>query len=430
MSSTSRSAHARLVHAAVLMTVLCLPLVRARADNGAPPERELTAPHEGGDVKDSTRISFDASPGNGATIQAARFSLNVRARIQIRYQLAIPEADEDGDRELRQLVNVGTARLWLSGHTLVPELTYMIQLAVAARDFREGAVSPIYDAFLDWRAHRDFNLRAGQFFVPFDRLRTVREWALQMPDRPVPIWEFTLDRDVGLMVYSETFLGKRSPLAYRAGAFGGGGTNLTRGRTPGGLLVGRLELRPLGPIDDDVEGDLARRRRPAMALGVGLAKNFNTNRLRSTTGPTFAGGTTNYTHFATDLVFKWRGVMVQAEYVARTSSRASIESIGDDGQPIIELPQSGRGYVVQASYIFERPFELVGRLSELGAIGRRDQSFHASTRDRGQELAFGANYYVNGHKLKLQADWVLRMPHGFEMTRGDNLVHVQLDATF
>jgi phosphate-selective porin OprO and OprP len=408
---------------------MTLPCGSARAEDLSPPDE--TVPRDESAGPQAPRVTLEASPGNGATIRAGdKFSLNVRARIQIRYQLNIAEADDQGDRDLRQLVNIGTARLWFSGHVLIPELTYMIQLAVAGRDFRDGATSPIFDAFLDWKAHRDFNIRAGQFFVPFDRLRTVREWALQMPDRPVPVWELTLDRDVGVMIYSETFLSKRSPLAYRAGAFGGGGTNLSRGRIPGGLLVGRLELRPLGPIDDDIEGDQERRKAPAISLGVGLAKNFNTNRLRSTTGPTFTGGTTDYTHFATDLVFKWRGAMLQAEYLVRKSSVSSIESVDAEGEPVIEYPQSGRGYVLQASYVFDPPIEVVGRVSQLWAIGRADTVFYDYTRSRGQELAFGANYYVNGHKMKLQADWVARMPHGFVFERAEYLVHVQLDATF
>jgi hypothetical protein len=408
---------------------MALPCARARAEDLSPPDE--TVPRDASAGPQAPRVTLEASPGNGATIRAGdKFSLNVRARVQLRYQLTIPEPDENDERDLRQLVTIGTARLWFSGHVLVPELTYMIQLAVAARDFREGAVSPIYDAFLDWKAHRDFNVRAGQFFVPFDRLRTVREWAIQMPDRPVPVWELTLDRDVGIVVYSETFLGDRSPLAYRAGAFGGGGTNLARGRTPGALLVGRLELRPLGPIDDDVEGDLGRRKKPAMAIGVGLAKNFNTNRLRSTTGATFQGGTTDYTHFAADLVFKWSGIMFQAEYVVRKSSKRVIESVDAEGMPVLEFPQSGRGYVLQASYAFDPPFELVGRLSQLWAIGRADVAFYEYTQSRGQELAFGTNYYVNGHKLKIQADWSARMPQGFEIARSEQLVHVQVDATF
>ncbi|HRI72502.1 MAG TPA: porin, partial [Polyangium sp.] len=189
-------------------------------------------------------IKVTGEPGKGLTVDAGeRFSLNLRSRIQIRYQLNVPPADDQGERDEQQTVSIGTARLWLSGHILSRKLTYMTQLAVAGRDFRDDARSPIFDAYLDWKVHRDFNIRAGQYFVPFDRLRTVREFALQMADRPAPVNEFTLDRDVGVTFYSDTFLSKRSPVAWRVGFFGGGGTNLTTSKEGGGLFVGRLELR-------------------------------------------------------------------------------------------------------------------------------------------------------------------------------------------
>src|SRR5690606_25076004 len=94
--------------------------------------------------------------------------------------------------------------------------------------------------------------------------------------------------------------GPSSPLAYRLGAFGGGGPNATGGHEPGGLFVGRVELRPLGEIDDDSDGDLARRARPGLALGVGAAYNLNTPRARSTTSTVYEGGTADYLHLAGD----------------------------------------------------------------------------------------------------------------------------------
>ncbi|HXS17099.1 MAG TPA: hypothetical protein VN764_07920, partial [Polyangiaceae bacterium] len=188
-----------------------------------------------------SKLPFEitGAPGKGLTFKTGdNFSLNIRSRIQLRYQMHIPPKDDAGNRQLDQTVNIGTLRLWLSGNILVPELKYMIQLAFAGRDYRDGATSPVYDAFLDYNAHRDINVKAGQYFVPFDRLRTVREFALQMADRPRPVAEFTLDRDVGVTLYSEKFLGDKSPLAWRIGAFGGGGTNLSLGKEPGGLFVG------------------------------------------------------------------------------------------------------------------------------------------------------------------------------------------------
>jgi hypothetical protein len=375
---------------------------------------------------------LSGDPGQGLTATFGdRFSLNVRSRLQVRYEMAVPRADASGNREIEQIVNIGTARLWFSGHAFRPTLTYMIQLAVAGRDYRDGATSPIYDAFLDWKAHRDFAVRVGQYFVPFDRLRTVREFALQLADRPRPVTELTLDRDVGVTIYSDRFLGDRSPVAWRVGGFGGGGTNLTVGKEPGVLLVGRLEIRPLGPIDDDSEGDLERRERPGVAIGVAAASNWNTNRLRSTTGATFpGGGTTDYHHAATDLVFKWRGFALQAEYLWRRASNDRIASTDASGAPLTDLTRSGHGWIVQTSYVFDPPIELVARLSRMYTVGDTDPRFVSEIQTRGQEVAGGINYYLNGHRFKLQTDWIARMPRDFEIDRADHLIHVQLDATF
>jgi len=381
-------------------------------------------------VHPTTEIS--GAPGQGLTVRVSdEFSLNIRSRIQIRYQLHSPPEDEiTGERTYDQLVNIGTARLWFSGNVLAPELTYMIQLAVAGRDFRDGATSPIYDAFLDWKAHRDLSFRGGQYFVPFDRLRTIREWGLQMADRPRPVLEFTLDRDVGVMAYSDSFLGDRSPIAWRLGVFGGGGTNLTTAREPGALVVGRLEFRPLGPLDDDLEGDLERRRRPAAALGAAVASNINTNRLRSTTGATFVGGTTDYRHAALDLVFKWGGFALQGEYLWKEAAQNEIVSTTVAGEPLTEYTRSGQGWIAQASYLFGPPLELVGRLTRMYASSGTDPAFVREVDSLGQEVAAGANDYINGHKMKLQADWIARMPHSFDFERADHVAHVQFDVTF
>jgi len=376
-------------------------------------------------------ISIRGRPGEGLTVAVGDgFSLNIRSRVQVRYQLALSSPSEDGSRDVNQIVNIGTARLWLSGNVFREELTYMIQLAVAGRDFRDEAVSPIFDAYVDWRAHRDLNLRLGQFFVPFDRLRTVREWALQMADRPIPVGELTLDRDVGLMLYSDRFLADGSPVAWRVGVFGGGGTNLTTARVPGGLAVARVELRPLGPIDDDVEGDLARRTSPALALGVALAGNVNTNRLRSTTGPKFEGGATSYAHGALDLVFKWRGFALQAEGLGKLASSSQIVSRASDGSERVEYTRSAVGFVTQSSYTFDPPFELVGRLSGLYAIPPTDPTLVDEVRRGAHEVGLGANYYVHHHRLKLQVDWIARLPLDVDVSRASHAIHAQLDVTF
>ncbi len=375
-------------------------------------------------------VVFKGAPGQGLTVSVGDgFSLNLRGRLQLRYQLGLPPGTPSRPQ---QQVSVGTARLWFSGHLYRPELTYMLQLALAARDYRDGAISPIFDAYLDWKPHRDLAVRAGQFFVPFDRLRTVREFALQLADRPRPVGELTLDRDVGIQLYSDRFLGATSPLAWRVGLFGGGGINLADTRTPGALLVGRLELRPLGPIDDDSEGDLERRAAPGLALGIAAARNWNSNRLRSTTGTRFTGGVTDHLHLAADAVFKWRGVALQGEYLWKRASVNAISSTRPDGTPLIEPTRSAHGWIAQASYTFQPPVELVARVSQLFPLRGTDPSLISELDRLGQETALGANYYLNGHRFKVQADWIVRTPVGLlpDFSAADHLLHLQLDLTF
>jgi phosphate-selective porin O/P len=390
----------------------------------APPPQASSGAPEPAAASSKPQPEITAAPGKGITFKVGdAFSLNLRSRFQLRYQMDIPPKPEDGDRDFLQTVNIGTARFWFSGNVFRPEITYMLQLAVAGRDYRDGAISPIFDAYVDWKADRDFNIRAGQFFVPFDRLRTVREFALQMADRPVPIGELTLDRDAGVVLYSEKFLG--SPIAWRAGLFGGGGTNLTTGKEPGFLAVARLEARPLGPIDDDSEGDLERRHKPGLAIGAGIARNWNTNRQRSTTGTTFTGGTTDYLHIAADAVFKWEGFALQLEYLYKNTADDRILSLDDAGATRTEWTRSGSGYVAQASYTFDPPFEIVGRYSKLNPFVGTDPRLIDT-----DEYGVGFNYYLNGHQFKIQTDWIVKVPEDGKFDDSTQVAHVQLDATF
>jgi hypothetical protein len=405
--------------------VVALPTPTA-APVPAPPVPAAPSPEQPAAAPSKPVAEISAAPGKGFTIKYGdAFSFNLRSRFQLRYQLDIPPEDDAGDRNYTQLINVGTARLWFSGNAFVPELTYMLQLAVAGRDYRDGATSPIFDAFVDWKVDRDFSLRVGQFFVPFDRLRTVREFALQMADRPVPIGELTLDRDVGVVFYSEKFLG--SPFTWRTGVFGGGGTNLSTGKEAGVLLMARVELRPLGPIDDDSEGDLERRSKPGLAIGAGIARNWNTNRQRSTTGVTFVGGTTDYLHLAADAVFKWQGFALQLEYLWKddTDDVDAIRSVNAAGAAVTEWTRSASGWVAQASYTFDPPFELVGRYTRLNAFSGTDPRLVDA-----DEVGAGVNYYINGHQFKIQADWIAKVPTEEDFKDAVHVAHLQLDATF
>lgn len=149
-----------------------------------------------------------------------------------------------------------------------------------------------------------------------------------------------------------------------------------------------------------------------------------------TTGSTYAGGTVDYRHVAADVVFKWRGIAVQAEYVARTASADVISSTKADGTPLTEYTRSGRAWILQCSYTFPRPFEYVGRFSRLYADRGTDPTLVKELEARPYETGLGINYYFNDHRLKLQADWIARINDDFDYSKANHVVHVQVDATF
>ena len=151
--------------------------------------------------------------------------------------------------------------------------------------------------------------------MPFDRARTIREFALQFVDRQQIITELSLDRDVGV-AFSSTNLFGNKVLGYHVGLFGGEGKNKLGGQKPGFLYTLRFVLRPFGLFDDDSEGDLERLQRPRLALGIAGAFNQNTNRRKSTLGTTYTLGTFNYGHAAADVLFKFAGLSILAEVIA------------------------------------------------------------------------------------------------------------------
>ncbi len=356
-------------------------------------------------------------------------SVDVKVRVQLRAQLSAVAGPSAPADDPQVLATVGTARVAFGGYVHDPQFAYALQLALAERDYRDGARSPVYDAFFTWRPVGALELRVGQFFVPFDRLRTVREFALQLAERPRPVAELTLDRDVGVALAFPKLFGEGSPLTARLGAFGGGGMGAVAPRAVGGLLVARVELRPLGELDDDEEGDLVRRDAPALAVGVGVAKVWGSSRLRSTSGPAFIGGTVDQRHLAADLIAKWRGGYFAAEILSKRADADGIDSIAADGAPRREATRSAYGWVAQGSYLFGVPVELVGRLARLVPYRGTDPVLVAELDARGQELAFGVNHYMNGHKLKLQATYLVRTRPDFSFVAAEHGAFFLLDAS-
>lgn len=408
---------------------------RAEAPDLAALERRIAALEEQNRVLQADRANapapvsseqkgarVSAAPGRGLTVGTAddRFSLTIRPRAQLR------ETFSHDQKGTTNEINVKTVRLTMHGHVLSPHLRFNVQLAFGGNDFDKDNASPLFDAFVEYVALRDVNIRVGQFFVPFDRARTVREFALQMVDRQQVVRELTLDRDVGLMLSSSDLFGSRV-LGYHLFVGGGEGRNRFGGQAHGPLVVGRVVLRPFGTFDDDMEADILREKRPRLAVGFAGAYNHATNRQQSTIGTTFTAGTVNYYNAAADLVFKYAGFSLLAEGLLRRANVDHVDGVVD-GAAVREWTRSGYGYFVQSGMMVHRLVELTARWEQSFARKATDPELQKMVDGQGNQAGGGLNVYLNGHAFKLQSDYFYIF--GRDASSGRHVARLQLDATF
>ncbi len=375
-------------------------------------ERKLELADEAAEESRKKGATVTAAPGRGLTVTTNdnKFSIGLRARAQIRDTIVI-----DNKNTVTNEINVKTLRLVVSGHMLTPDLKYFVQLALGPGDFETGNSSPILDAFVEYTRLRDLNVRFGQFFVPFDRARTIREYALGFVDRQQPVQEFSLDRDIGIQFSSQDLFGSRGILSYALFLGGGDGKNRIGAQSIGFLYALRLAIKPWGQFDDDIEGDLQRLKRPRLAIGVAGAYNHGTNRQKSTLGNTVNIGL-DYGHLAADLVFKHSGFYFLGEIIYRQAQHDSPDS------------RSGWGWFVQAGQMVHSRVEIVARYDQIYGFDGNDPTLAKLVSDSSQQAGAGLNVYLNGHAFKIQTDYFYIF--GYDPDKGRHQVRVQLDASF
>lgn len=363
---------------------------------------------------DLERVEF--RPGKGLTIssKSKRFELTTGLRAQFLYTLA-HDNEPDADAAVQHSFQIRRARLTFSGHMFGAHNKYKVELALSPRDvgLADGVASNtvLLDYYLDFDHLRDLTLRVGQYKINYSVQRVISSGRLQLVDRSLNGPEFDLDRDIGLDLRSEDFLGVGRMRYYAGVYFGGGRDNYTPEPVThgGGLMyLARFEVLPFGLFDDYIEGDFDRTKQPRLALGGAYAYIDDAIFNRGDKGqvPT-DGGTTDYHNATASLVLKIVGFSLISEFFWRRGVRhpgdAQIEDdMGNLVPAPIEAPRNGLGWYTQAGYMIPHaPVELAARYSQVRAIGTDTQT---SMSDR-DELGGGLSWYVAGHPYKLQADY-------------------------
>ncbi|MFD2201908.1 porin [Shivajiella indica] len=326
------------------------------------------------------------------------FLLNFRFRMQNRAGFNTLGGD---DLEIKDFeMRVRRLRLRFDGFVGHPKLQYYIQLAFSKADLDLEATAvaqPIRDAILYYFVSDNFYIGFGQSKLPGNRQRVISSGNLQFADRSIANSYFTIDRDFGLFLYNTIPLNGPSLIQLKGVVSTGDGRNASAINN-GLAYTGRVEYLPFGAfsnVGDYSEGDLEFEYTPKLSIGTTLSTNIKATRTGGQLGPELYENR-NMTSFIVDAMFKYVGWSFLGEYMQRTSPNPI--TTNDEGD--IRFVQVGKGINTQLGRMITRKMELSMRYSKIVP----DKSIE-DLQDRVDELLIGYSWYINGHRIKLQANF-------------------------
>ncbi|MBI5864239.1 MAG: hypothetical protein HZB38_07005 [Planctomycetes bacterium] len=360
-----------------------------------------------------------------------KFLMKFNGAVQFRWQHYATRSDNRYllprfERDDRTGFDIQRARIALSGHAYSKDLTYNLTMRADAPDAWDVV---IHYAWVNYRFADEFQVKAGVFQNASTRSQLLMDQErLQFVDRGLFDAVYGLGVSTGVRFWGQLF-DKR--LVYMIDVVNSLNSPANRTITPdpaehdnNPALLARLVWHIMGENNDDEfagEGDL-RKDKSQLAMDFGFSYAFNEDRGdRNTTRIPFAwngwnpgrGGfgltTTNglqINQFSWDLAMKYMGLSLTGEYAVRvvdprTAWRRPFAPwwllTGDDSTT------AQHGAYVQAGYFLpiaglEDKIELVARVGGISALSGEQEGTW--------EYAVGANYYIEGHKVKLQTDMV------------------------
>jgi hypothetical protein len=218
---------------------------------------------------------------------------------------------------------------------------------------------------------------------------------MQFIDRSIVNRTFNIDRDFG---FQTRYGGLAGPvgLSLQAALTAGEGRN-SPSSDSGLSYTLRGEILPFGEFKangDYFEGDLEREPNLRLSLGGGVNYNSRARRSGGTIGVLMTSGSRDMTTTFADLVAKWAGASLYLEYMGRASTDPLITTASG-----ADAIYAGHGFNAQAGYLFLEKWEVVARYSGIWA----DSAIQA-LKDTVHQGTLGVNFYVRGHRLKVQSD--------------------------
>jgi hypothetical protein len=344
--------------------------------------------------------------GFGIVTADSSYSLKFQFRMQNRAAFVSKGLDDLAAESYE--FRVRRLRLKFEGFVYDPKLTYYIQLSFSRGDmdwqgpdnnFQNNSPNVVRDAVIYYQPTEALKLGFGQTKLPGNRQRVVSSGDQQFADRSIVNATFNIDRDFGFFAHLTS-----NYVILRGAITSGEGRN-SLGSNNGLAYTGRVEFLPFGKFtgeNDYVEGDLARERLPKLSLASTFSYNDQAEREAGQLGDDlFAARSIRNMEF--DALFKYNGWAWYNDYMERNSANpVTVDPLTSN----IRFVYAGRGYLSQLSYLFRNNVELAGRYSVITPFEQLyDNPLYPDLNQRQrQQMEFGVTKYLNGHRLKVQAN--------------------------
>ena len=319
---------------------------------------------------------------------------------------------------------VRRARLKFEGVAINPKFQYKVELGLTNRDHgspipqTQNSARMILDAVVQYEIGANTHLWFGQTKLPGNRERVISSAKLQFVDRSLLNSNYNIDRDMGLQLHQKFDLGTMRAKAI-VSVSQGEGRNITTGNVGGFDYTGRLELLPLGAFTskgDYFGSDLKREETPKLALGLSYDYHDNASRARGNTGSFLSQTRTLSTIFA-DMMFKYKGFSVMAEYAIKSSDESPVFV---DASDLEYHFVTGSALNIQAGYLLQSDWELAARFTSVtpeAVLAQEDVSMYT----------LGISKYIDGHNLKVQSDFSMILEGEMEQSY---LARLQFELSF
>ncbi len=339
--------------------------------------------------------------------------------------------DEESTFELRRV------RMKIGGHGYRPWLKYYFELDLQPTREHDDDSEKASTRVIDWRISMEkypwASLRLGQWKINYNRERVDSSGKQQFVERSIVNRIFTIDRQMGAMLYGRLFPGTFADSRYYAGVFTGEGRGV-KNDDDNMMYMARWQWNFLGRDLKWRQTDVEFHEKPAGSIAFAAAttkgrctrwSSSGCGNLDGFTKPAAAeNGQFHIQQMVEEVAFKWQGFSLQHEYHwKRVRDR------------INDQTASMWGSYSQAGYFFHHLIPAVPENLELAfryAFVEEPIAGNLSEDQLRREYTAALNYFFAGHRNKVTVDYshlTLEEEDGGRDTQ-DNRVRVQWDVSF